>query len=476
MSKKTQKEEKKNEIQHSQEKKKMAFSPKTGDEQSHTKLLAQNDFNFDNIKIKKEYSPPPKNNQQITPELQASLNSLNKVDIATVIDNLNFDFNQPPSSSTETSSKINNVNQSNENKFDFNFPPKSNSNAQEISNKDIVKQNENILVNMDFFNLLSEGNNKTNQNHPQQNTQNNNNNNNSNPPLINNQINNTIPQNQTETSKQINFDILNLSQTSSNNNEDNFDPIIIQKRLRCSLLEKGTFEQEKGIIKEPLYRGQILLELSNGFSINKKTLYLKINHSNWTDHNFFSITKLNSIVKNEMKNQYELLCKNIKTNSQEVIDYTPCQKLIKLPINLNVSCRMNEGKYELIFECRMIKNIVKQFRMSQILIKIIHKTQINDKANIIRTNNSNYRIEDDNKTISYLINDFTQKGDFGISILFNSNDTNFVEIVKVTYRYMNLLPTNLEGEMFYNDENGMSHPLVVVKKCQIESKFVPEIA
>ena len=49
------------------------------------------------------------------------------------------------------------------------------------------------------------------------------------------------------------------------------------------------------------------------------------------------------------------------------------------------------------------------------------------------------------------------------------------KIVKVTYRYMDLLPTNLEGEMSYNDENGMSHPLVVVKKCQIESTFFPEI-
>ena len=462
----------------------MVFSPQTGVEQTHKKLLAQNDFNFETNEIKKEHSPPPKNdnvlknknNQQITPELQASLNSLNKVDIGNVIDNLNFDFNQQqPSSSIEAStsiaSKTNNVyqqNQNNENKFDFSFPI-SISNTQEISNKDIAKQNENILHNMDFFNLISEGNNHTNKISPPQNTQSNK------TSLINAQSNNTTPLNQTANSKQINFDILNLSQTLSNKDEDYFEPNTIQKRLRCSLFEKGVFLQRKGNIKESLYRGQILLELSNGFSINKKTLFLKINHSNWINHNFFDIIKDNSIVTNEMKNQYEILCKNIKTNQQRVIEYTPCQMLIKLPINLGVSCRMNEGKYELKFECTMIKNIIKQLRMPQICIRISTKIQLNDKTTILRASNSNYKIEDNNKTISYLINDLSQKDDFGISILFNSIDTNFVEIVKVTYRYMDLLPTNLEGEMSYNDENGMSHPLVVVKKCQIESTFFPEI-
>ena len=39
----------------------MVFSPQTGVEQTHKKLLAQSDFNFETNEIKKEHSLLPKN-------------------------------------------------------------------------------------------------------------------------------------------------------------------------------------------------------------------------------------------------------------------------------------------------------------------------------------------------------------------------------------------------------------------------------
>ena len=134
---------------------KISISPEMNFQTTNAKLF-KNELESNNNKETKYMSTtpniPPKKKEEM--ELQVSINSLNKVDINSVINSLNFDFDHYTESAKDKK-EVNNTNKeeeaknANTNAFDFSFPPVNTiNNAQKTDINNIDKQNENIINNI----------------------------------------------------------------------------------------------------------------------------------------------------------------------------------------------------------------------------------------------------------------------------------------------------------------------------------------
>ena len=461
---------------------KISISPEMNFQTTNAKLF-KNELELNINKETKYMSTtpniPPKKKEEM--ELQVSINSLNKVDINSVINSLNFDFDHYTESAKDKK-EVNNTNKeeeaknANTNAFDFSFPPVNTiNNAQKTDINNIDKQNENIINNIDFFNMIPQ-NNSTNA------IQNSSTNNPKHFPSFHfpEPKNNPVTTSPQPTQPLFNFELpkpspkvnIDILTEQNKQKEDYFDPETISKKVRCCIFETGMFIQGRGS-NESRYRGQILLELKSGFTINQKTLYLHINHPDWTNNIYFNKEKNNAIVSKDNNDNYELTCRNIKTNQQRILEYTPSQSKVNLPVTCSVNCRLNEGHYELRIACKYDTSITKNFGVPQMSIVIVTKQNSSEPIGIIRTNNANYTM--DAKAITYRIDNFANLDSYGITILFESPEKDYVELVKIEYRYMGLLPTRIKGDISYHDEKGKSLPLRLADKCQVEHTFYPEM-
>jgi hypothetical protein len=105
---------------------------------------------------------------------------------------------------------------------------------------------------------------------------------------------------------------------------------------------------------------------------------------------------------------------------------------------------------------------------SQMIIYLITK---NNDIKITKSTNDNYVIED--KKITFTLNNFNTSHKFMIAMMFETSDTEFVEVVKVSYRYMDVIPTGNNADMTYYDENNKLNYLDIVKKSMVEIRFIP---
>ena len=245
--------------------------------------------------------------------------------------------------------------------------------------------------------------------------------------------------------------------------EDSFDPAFIHKKIRCSIMEKGVLINTKGSFENITFRGHIDLELSS-FHVNNKTLFLSVQHPKWNDNNFFKKANYNNLITNESKSEYELLIKNISSN-QRILEYTPNLKIIEPAVNFDVKGSFENEEYVLRIVYQLTKEKLKK---SSLIITIITKS---NEINISDSTDHSYVLGE--KKIVYKFDNFaeTQKNQIGLK--FHTKDECFVENVRVTYRYMDSVPSNLNACLKYKDEQNEFQELNVVKKCMVEIKFTP---
>lgn len=245
--------------------------------------------------------------------------------------------------------------------------------------------------------------------------------------------------------------------------EDKFDSTSIHKKIRCSIMEKGVLINTKGSFENITFRGHIDLELSS-FHINNKTLFLSVQHPKWNDNNFFKKANYNNLITNQTKSEYELLIKDISSN-QRILEYTPNLKIIEPAVNFDVKGSFNNEEYTLRIVYQLTKDKLKN---SSLIITIITKS---NEINISDSTDHSYVKED--KKIIYKFDNFSETQKNQIGLKFHTKDECFVENVRVTYKYMDSVPSGLNASLKYKDEQNELNDLNVVKKCMVEIKFTP---
>lgn len=245
--------------------------------------------------------------------------------------------------------------------------------------------------------------------------------------------------------------------------EDKFDSTSIHQKLRCSIMEKGVLINTKGSFENITFRGHIDLELSS-FHINNKTLFLSVQHPKWNDNNFFKKANYNNLITNESKSEYELLIKDISSN-QRILEYTPNLKIIEPAVNFDVKGSYNNEEYTLRIVYHLTKDKLKNFSL---LITIITKS---NEINISDSTDHTYIKED--KKIIYKFDNFSETQKNQIGLKFHTKDECFVENVRVTYKYIDSVPSGLNASLKYKDEQNELKELNVVKRCMVEIKFTP---
>ena len=104
--------------------------------------------------------------------------------------------------------------------------------------------------------------------------------------------------------------------------------------------------------------------------------------------------------------------------------------MIEPAAEFKVTGTHKEDKYKLEIKSVVNKKMAKDMKGSQMNIVIITKS---NQIEIIKATNSSYTIED--KAINYSIKDFNQEERILIGIVFQTAEKEFVDIVKITYRY-----------------------------------------
>lgn len=114
-----------------------------------------------------------------------------------------------------------------------------------------------------------------------------------------------------------------------------------------------------------------------------------------------------------------------------MIDYNINTKIIEPGADFKVIKDFRDNKYKLEIHCIVNANQAEKMKNSQMNIVILTKS--ND-IKIIKSTHDKYTVED--KKISLVLNTFNSLGKFLIGIMFDTADNEFVEVVKVSYRYM----------------------------------------
>ncbi len=158
---------------------------------------------------------------------------------------------------------------------------------------------------------------------------------------------------------------------------------------------------------------------------------MKVFHPNWNDSNSFKkLIPDKNIVEDQFNGNYKISCKNVK-NFLRLIDYNINIRLIEPGAEFKVSGTYKENKYKLEIKSLLNSKVGKEMKGSQMNIVIITKS---NEINILKATTSSYAIDD--KIITYTINDFNKEPKMLIGMVFKTTDREFVEVVKITYRYM----------------------------------------
>ncbi len=136
-------------------------------------------------------------------------------------------------------------------------------------------------------------------------------------------------------------------------------------------------------------------------------------------------------MKSPTTGNYKINCRNIR-GFIRLIDYNINIKQIEPTAHFKVNGAYHEGLYKLEINC-LLNEIYKNIKNSQMVIVILTKTP---SINILKSTDSNYSIE--GGKITFTIPNFNtyNNGKFMIGMLFQTNEQQFVEVVKVMYRYM----------------------------------------
>ena len=136
-----------------------------------------------------------------------------------------------------------------------------------------------------------------------------------------------------------------------------------------------------------------------------------------------------NLVVDQLNGKYILSCQNHKSFVR-LIDYNINIKMIEPAAEFKVTGTHKEDKYKLEIKSVVNKNMAKDMKGSQMNIVIITKS---NQIEIIKATNPTYTIED--KVINYSIKDFNQEERILIGIVFETAEKEFVDMVKITYRY-----------------------------------------
>lgn len=158
-------------------------------------------------------------------------------------------------------------------------------------------------------------------------------------------------------------------------------------------------------------------------------MFLKVQHPNWSDTSCFIQLPDKNLVRPE-SDGYRITCLNAR-NFTRLLDYNINIKQIEPGAEFKVSGVFKEGKYKLEIHCALNEKFYHEMKSSQMIIIIITK---NNDINIVKTTDSTYTIED--TKITYTINNFNNNLKFLIGMMFLTQEEQFIEVVKVSYRYM----------------------------------------
>jgi hypothetical protein len=152
---------------------------------------------------------------------------------------------------------------------------------------------------------------------------------------------------------------------------------------------------------------------------------------NWNDNSYFhKLIPDKNCVKDENLGNYKLLIKNQKSFIR-LIDYNINLKIIEPAVDFKINSQFQENKFKLEFGCILNEKIRSMLKNSQMII-VIH-VKSNDYK-IYKSTLENYQVED--KKITYTFNDFCLNPKYFIGMIFDTVEKDFIEVVKVMYRYM----------------------------------------
>lgn len=274
---------------------------------------------------------------------------------------------------------------------------------------------------------------------------------------------------------------INTNEQKQLDNQINNNKVDFRNKIRISITESVLIINNKGNIESSSkIRGQIGFELNNFNLTNFYLVYLKIFHKNWEDLSFFSINQkeyiselsnenirsynLNSNSENNSK-YYKVNLKCINENIQ-LIDYTSNISLYN-PLS-NFKCNgkhNNENKYKLelqVFNSE-VRNVVNKAEM---IVKIFLKV---GEIKILKSTHEDYHIEGNKVLIK--VNDFNNNDKFLIGLLFETYIADYVENVKVSFRYLNSIPSATDISCGVIFESKVENKVDVIKKSFIEISF-----
>lgn len=274
---------------------------------------------------------------------------------------------------------------------------------------------------------------------------------------------------------------INTNEQKQLDNQINNYKVDFRNKIRISITESVLIINNKGNIESSSkIRGQIGFELNNFNLTNFYLVYLKIFHKNWEDLSFFSINQkeyiselsnenirsynLNSNSENNSK-YYKVNLKCINENIQ-LIDYTSNISLYN-PLS-NFKCNgkhNNENKYKLelqVFNSE-VRNVVNKAEM---IVKIFLKV---GEIKILKSTHEDYHIEGNKVLIK--VNDFNNNDKFLIGLLFETYIADYVENVKVSFRYLNSIPSATDISCGVIFESKVENKVDVIKKSFIEISF-----
>ncbi len=174
-------------------------------------------------------------------------------------------------------------------------------------------------------------------------------------------------------------------------------------------------------------------------------------------------------MEDENFGNYKINCQNIR-GFLRLLDYNINLKTIEPAAEFKVNTTFKENRYKLEILGVINEKYKQKLKNTQLMIIIMLNKSIND-VKVLKSTDSSYISED--KKISFTFNNFDDKEKFLVGMLFESFDSELVEVVKVMYRYMDVLPSSNTGELSYLDEKNQICNLDVIKKCMVEIRFSP---
>ena len=156
------------------------------------------------------------------------------------------------------------------------------------------------------------------------------------------------------------------------------------------------------------------------------------------------------------------------------MDYNINIKQIEAGADFKVLGNFKDNKYKLEIYSVLNENTKNKMKNSQMTIGIILKS---NEIKILKSTHTDYVLED--KKITITLNNFSLQDKHTIGIMFETLEKEFVEMVKISYRYMviikfkkqEILPTNMNAELYYYDKNNNISYLDIAKKCMVEIRF-----